>query len=224
MAEQHKYMFETDFTPGVKRLRDEVDLHAEAVPVEAPLPPAVMFSEEELSLARDSAFEEGRAIGFNEGKEAGGTQVAMALESILQSLPAISQAQTQCNEQILADAVKLTLAAIRRALPAMSAKYAFDEVAKVVADLIPHLLDEPRLIVKVALPLVETMRDRLENVANSTGFEGRMVVQEDTRLGPGDCRVEWADGGAERDLSGLLVEMEQIVDHALQSLPVAAGD
>ena len=223
MAEQRRYMFDVDFTPGAPQSpegdADEVAADGEHIShAEPPPPPAPMFSEEELNLARETAFEEGRRIGFAEGQDAGGVQMAQALEAITRSLPAVAEEQSRANDMITNDAIKLAMAAMRRAMPATAEKYAFDEVAKVVADLVPHLLDEPRIIVRVALPLVETMRERLEQVAHSTGFEGRMVVQEDARLGPGDCKVEWADGGAERDLSRVLSEMDQIVDRAFASV------
>ena len=225
MAEQRKYMFEVDFTPGApQRLPEEGRVSTaagvEVAEVEPPPPPAPMFSEEELNLARETAFEEGRRKGFAEGQDAGGIQIAQALEAVTQSLPGVSEEQARANDQIMSESIKLVMATMHRAFPAMAEKHAFDEVAKVVADLVPHLLDEPRIIVRVALPLVETMRERLEQVALSTGFEGRVVVQDDARMGPGDCRVEWADGGAERDLSRLLNEMDQIVERALASIPV----
>ena len=226
MAEQHRYMFDVDFTPAhQKPPKDEPGSVGadDGVSNEPPPPPAPTFSEEELNLARDTAFDEGRRTGYSEGLEAGGVQIANTLQALVQSLPLVVQAQEASNDQILQDSVRLTVATLRRAFPAVAENHAFDEVAKVVADLVPHLLDEPRIIVRVAQPLVETIRERLEQIANSTGFEGRMVVQEDARLKPGDCKVEWADGGAERDVSRLMTEMEQIVDRALKSVSAPAS-
>ena len=31
------------------------------------------------------------------------------------------------------------------------------------------------------------------------GFDGRLIVLAETGLAPGDCRIEWADGGLTRD-------------------------
>ncbi len=176
-----------------------------------------MFSEEELNLAREAAFDEGRGKGFTEGQEDAGLRIAQAIEALIASLPSLSQEQDRANEIILKDAVKLAIAVVKRALPAMAETHAFDEVSKVVADLVPHLLDEPRIIVRVALPLVESIRAHLEQLANQAGFEGRIVVQEDERVALGDCKLEWADGGGERDLGRLMADMDQIVERALAS-------
>lgn len=226
MAEAHKYMFDLDFTPPHQRPKDVEAEGAEAVEaVVEDLPPAPMFTEEELNMARDGAFDEGRRSGYAEGLEAGGSMIAQSLDALVQALPGVVHSQNMANELILHDAVRLTMATLRRALPATAEANAFAEVAKVVADLVPHLLDEPRIIVRVAPVLVDTIRTRLEQIAQSTGFEGRMVVQEDARLNPGDCKVEWADGGAERDLVRMLAEMEEVVDRALASAPVPiSGD
>jgi flagellar assembly protein FliH len=176
-----------------------------------------MFSEEEVNMAREAAFDEGRRSGFSEGQEDAGIRIAQTIEALTAALPMLAEEQARTNALILTDAVKLSLAAVKKALPAMAEKYAFEEVSKVVADLVPHLLDEPRIIVRVALPLVESIRTHLEQVAKSAGFEGRVVVQDDERLGAGDCKVEWADGGGERDLARLMSEMDQVVERALAS-------
>ena len=221
MADPHRYMFDEDFTP-VHNTRplgdDQGDGTGAEGAAEPELPPPPTFSEEELNFARESAFDEGRRAGHAEGLEAGGQQIANVLTVLAQTLPLVAQEQARSNDQILQDAVRLTVATLRRAFPAMAERSAFEEVAKVVADLVPHLLDEPRIIVRVAAALVETIRERLAQIANQTGFEGRIVVQEDARLNPGDCKVEWADGGAERDLARLIGEMEQIVDRAIASM------
>ena len=59
MAEAHKYMFDLDFTPPHQRPKDVEAEGAEAVEaVVEDLPPAPMFTEEELEKAREEAEEE----------------------------------------------------------------------------------------------------------------------------------------------------------------------
>jgi flagellar assembly protein FliH len=109
----------------------------------------------------------------------------------------------------------VALAVLKKVLPAACELHAFDEVTRVVEEVVGHLLDEPRIIVKTAEPLVEAVRERLEAVCASHGFEGRVVVQADARLSPGDCRVEWADGGAERDQARLMADIEATIERSL---------
>ena len=43
------------------------------------------------------------------------------------------------------------------------------------------------------------------------GFEGRLSIQPDAALAPGDCRIEWADGGVIRDRAAALATIGDAV-------------
>ena len=42
------------------------------------------------------------------------------------------------------------------------------------------------------------MREKLEETARLHGFDGRLIVLGEPEIAPGDCRIEWADGGIVR--------------------------
>ena len=107
------------------------------------------------------------------------------------------------------------MAVLKKVLPAACETNAFEEVVRTVQDCFAHVLDEPRIIVRVEQDLVDPVRDRLEAVAGMHGFEGRVVVQPDPRLMRGDCRVEWTDGGAERDQARLIADIEAAVERSV---------
>ncbi|MGE5548818.1 MAG: flagellar assembly protein FliH [Solirubrobacterales bacterium] len=211
-----KFMFDLDFDHPEGR---PVEAELSTAPVESEpepdLPPPPMFTEEELGIARDAAFEEGRQAGLAEAAEMTERMVAQALTTLTGQISSIFQRQDEANDANARNAARVALAVIRKVLPAACEKHAFDEVARVVEEVVGHILDEPRIIVRLAADLVEPVRERLEAVADAHGFEGRVVVQADPRLGPGDCRVEWTDGGAERDQARLMQEIEATVERAL---------
>jgi len=221
MSTFRKYMFDLDFDhphPQQPLAADEVEAeHAEVEPeVEAePEPPPPMFSEEELAFARDAAFEEGRQAGLAEAQEQSERLTATALNALSDQFQNVFHQQAEANDANVAAAVRVAQAVFRKVLPAACGQYAFEEVTRVVEEVVGHVLDEPRIIVKVAEPLMEAVRERLEAVAQSHGFEGRVVVQADNRLRSGDCRVEWTDGGAERDQARLMEEIEATIERAL---------
>ena len=47
--------------------------------------------------------------------------------------------------------------------------------------------------------LYDAAREKLEEIARQTGFEGRLVMLAEPDIAEGDCRIEWADGGVTRD-------------------------
>lgn len=216
MAPYRKYMFDVDFGRPAQAqavvAEPEEDEPEEAV---EPEPPAPTFTEEELSFARDSAFEEGRQAGMGEALEQSERMIATALTALSDQMQTVFRQQEQANDENSRTATRVALAVLKKVLPAACETHAFDEVTRVVEGVVGHLLDEPRIIVKVADPLVEAVRERLEAVCAAHGFEGRVVVQADARLTPGDCRVEWTDGGAERDQARLIQDIEATVERAL---------
>ena len=52
---------------------------------------------------------------------------------------------------------------------------------------------------RIGPDLYDIAKDKLEEIARSRGFEGRLMVLSDDGLAEGDCRIEWADGGLIRD-------------------------
>ncbi|MBI5163513.1 MAG: flagellar assembly protein FliH [Magnetospirillum sp.] len=217
MATIRKYMFDLDFDPHAVRrpVLAEEEARAEERTVEPDEPPAPTFTEEELALARDLAFDEGRRAGLAEGAESTERQIATALGMIAGHFDTLQARQEEANDTAQRNAARVALAVVKKMLPAACEQYAFDEVTRVVEEVVGHILDEPRIIVRVAQALAEPVRERLEAVAEGHGFEGRVVVQADERLAVGDCRVEWTDGGAERDQARLWQEVETVVERAL---------
>jgi flagellar assembly protein FliH len=216
MAELRKYMFDLDFDQPRKRKVEEAAAQPLMVEDEPPPPPAAMFTEEELQIARDAAFEEGRLSGLQEAEELTERLTAMALQTLAGQVVSLFKRQEDANDANARNAVRVAQAVLRRVLPAACEQNAFEEVTRVVEEVIGHILDEPRIIVRVTQPLVEPVREKLEALALDHGFEGRVVVQPDTRLtASSDCRVEWTDGGAERDQARLLAQIEETIEQAL---------
>jgi len=218
-----KYMFDLDFDPpgGSGRPRAavaqeaEVDIAEPAPPPVEAAPPPPTFTEEDLQLVRESAFEEGRRSGLEEAAASAERHLADAMTALTNGLAGLREAEAQSADEAQRVAARVAMAVLRKVLPAACETNAFEEVVKTVLDCFSHVLDEPRIIVRVVADLVEPVRERLEGQAAQHGFEGRVVVQADPRLPPGDCRVEWTDGGAERDQVRLIADIEAAVERAL---------
>lgn len=211
-----KYMFDLDFDnppppPGTVIESEDED---EGEPVEE-VPPPPMFSEEDLLLTREAAFTEGRQVGLDEASTLSERLQAAALAALAQQMDQVRRRQEEANDANARAAVRVAMAVLKKVLPAACERHAFDEVTRVVEEVVGHVLDEPRIIVRVAEPLIAGVRTQLEAVVQGQGFEGRVVFQPDDRLPLGDCRVEWTDGGAERDQARLMADIEAAVERAL---------
>lgn len=211
-----KYMFDLDFDnpPPPPGTVVEIDEENEAEPVEE-VPPPPMFSEEDLLLTREAAFADGRQAGMEEAATLTERLLAASMAALTQQMEQVRRQQEDANDANARAAVRVAMAVLKKVLPAACERHAFDEVTRVVEQVVGHVLDEPRIIVRVAEPLIAGVREQLETVVQGRGFEGRVVFQPDERLPLGDCRVEWNDGGAERDQARLLADIEAAVERAL---------
>ncbi|WP_142848908.1 FliH/SctL family protein [Telmatospirillum sp. J64-1] len=211
-----KFLFDHDFDAPPPAKAAEVPA-AEAQAAEEPeeeeyLPPPPTFSEEELAAAREQSFEAGRQAALQEAAASDERMLAQAIAGLAQALEQIERQQKEANQRIAEDAARIAVAITRKVLPATAERAATDEIEALVAECIPHLLDEERIVLRVPPPLVEEMRQRIEAVTEMSGFEGRMVVAADSRLAGSDCRVEWTDGGADRSLERLWREIDAVIE------------
>jgi flagellar assembly protein FliH len=69
----------------------------------------------------------------------------------------------------------------------------------VLGQCLESLKQEPRLVAYVHSARLDALQERLTQLSASAGFEGRVVLIGDDAMGQSDCRVEWADGGVERE-------------------------
>mgnify|MGYP004704999233 CR=1 FL=1 len=79
------------------------------------------------------------------------------------------------------------------------------------------------VVLRVSQHLFEPIRQRLTELAQKTGFAGKFVLLADDALGPVDCRLEWADGGAERITDRLAREIDAVLERALMT-PSSASE
>jgi flagellar assembly protein FliH len=57
----------------------------------------------------------------------------------------------------------------------------------------------PHIAVRVNEGLYAAAREKVDDIARAHGFAGRLVVLGEPNIAVGDCRIEWADGGVNRD-------------------------
>ena len=66
-------------------------------------------------------------------------------------------------------------------------------------EMVSNAFEWPHVVVRIAEPIYEQARTRLEEIARMQGFEGRLVILAEPGMALGDCRIEWADGGLTRE-------------------------
>jgi flagellar assembly protein FliH len=118
-------------------------------------------------------------------------------------------------------AIALLRAVLQKIVPALCRRDPLAELEALVARCLDETLDEPRIVLRVSDAMFDTMQSRLDAMTTANGYSGKLILIADAALAEGDGRVEWADGGAERDTRRLMAEIDAILLRSLADPPPA---
>ncbi len=199
------------FAPTELEVPEPEDKPAEQPPeMQEPAAPAV--DERELIEEKAKAFSEGEA----QGREAALAEAAASveqrcsalLEDIAAKLPDSLRAEESAYRVASQESLALAQATLKKVFPRLEQRAALAEVEALVEASLAQLRQEPRVVLRLPDALLDPMRERLDGLTQSHGFEGKVVLLADPELGPSDVRVEFADGGMERCARQLWSEIE----------------
>jgi flagellar assembly protein FliH len=214
MAVVRKFLFDNDFGEApqstVGGARPKGGTHGGSNAPVVPAPP--MYNEAEMQgacdVARRQGEEAGATRGRNEAVAAFDKQVASALTAIAQQTAAIAKG-VAAEAAAASKSVDLTLAIVRKLHPALVERQGLAEIETVLGQCLESLKQEPRLVAYVHSARLDALQERLAQLSASSGFEGRVVLIGDDEMGQSDCRVEWADGGVEREAGRIWRAIEE---------------
>ncbi len=212
MSMSEKFLFDTSFEPE--------DMDRSVMPGQKPAKPK--FREEDLERARTEGLAAGKESGRQEAMQSIEQQISQALSTISEKLTGLSLAQVQASERQIRGAIDAALTVMRKMFPRLAGRHGLAEIESVVCDCLERLRTEPRIVIRIADSLLDQVEQRVSQLAARAGFEGKIVFLSQEGLHPGDIRVEWADGGAERDSDRVWHEIDQINTRTLAPTQPAA--
>jgi flagellar assembly protein FliH len=211
MAQGVKFLFDYSFDESAKPDPEPCDETAARM--------------EQLRAEIDAAYARGREDGLAEAASSDARRAADAAVRMTEQLAALEKSRAEIERSMTDAAIRLSIAVLRKLLPSLERQSALTEIEVVFADCLRRVLDEPRIVVRVADDLLDPMQQRVDRAAREAGFQGKVVLVAEDGLGASDCRIEWADGGAERKLERIWFEVEELVRRALHdhSVPMNAA-
>ncbi|MGQ9370968.1 FliH/SctL family protein [Azospirillum sp. A39] len=242
MTSVRKFLFDESFDVDHPRAAPDPYLAApEPEPEPEPAePPPPVFSEAEVEAARRAGyaegekagssvgygkgFAEGHAAGRKDGLEAGRAEMAKtneartaaALERIAAGVDQLLAERHATNAMRQDQPVHIALAIVRKLMPELARRGGLAEIEALVRGCVMELIDEPRLVVRVADDAREAVSGTLDAMAGR-GFGAKLMVVGEPSLAAGDCRIEWAEGGVERDTARLLADIEHCAARLLSA-------
>jgi flagellar assembly protein FliH len=194
MAATAKFLFDEDFASGEKPTITLVE------------------ADRRRADAESQAYRKGFAAGENQAQSDAAERVAAALGLIADAMGRLEQALGGIAARLETEAVQVAVAVAGKLAPELIAREPFAEISALAIESFNHLVKVPHVAVHIGADIYDTAKTKLEEIALSRGFEGRLMVQSDPSMAPGDCRIEWADGGVARDRAATLAVIDDVVD------------
>lgn len=163
------------------------------------------FSPEEVESIRRDTLAEGKAD--TEAQAAAAR--AMALSAIAQGLTQILAQMDAALTTLRQESAQIALDVARKVATNALQAQPLEEVEALVADCLHKLHREPRLVVRLSPDCAEALRTDIDALCQQHGYAGRIVIVPEPALSGADCRVEWADGGIERDLAATFAAIDE---------------
>ena len=200
MTASAKYMFDEDFATGVKPTITVIEADRRRVDAEA------------------QAHRKGFTAGLAQAQGEANQRIATALGLIADNLSRLDRALTGIETRLETEAVQVSVAVAAKLAPELIAREPYTEISALATECFRHLVATPHVVVHVGTDIYDLAKERLEETAKAGGFEGRLVVMSDAAMAPGDCRIEWADGGVKRDEAATLSAINDTVARYVAAL------
>ena len=165
----------------------------------------------ELSGRLTDAEDRGYGNGLAAARSEADARAAAALERIAAGLDELNRGFSAIEARLEIEAIEVAVAVARKLAPELIAREPFAEISALAANCFRNLVAAPHVVVRINDALYTDARERLEEIARMRGFDGRLVVLAEPDVAPGDCRIEWADGGLKRERAAVEAAIEDAV-------------
>jgi flagellar assembly protein FliH len=180
-----------------------------------PAPPEPTYSLAELQSAENAARDQGYAEGVASTERLTQARLVEATEALRAQMHAIGDTQARAMEAVERQAAHLTLLSLRKLFPAYLERSGTQEIEALLHAAFEQALDEPRILVRCPEDVREALEPVIHRTAELAGFDGKLSIISDPGLARTDCRIEWAEGGIERDTRAFLAAVEKAIGGSL---------
>ncbi|BEV44982.1 FliH/SctL family protein [Afipia carboxidovorans] len=208
MSAPAKFLFDMDFT----------------APANTERPASRAEIAQQVAEAEARAFREGFAAAQREASVESDRRSALAMEEISIAMRALAASFKTVEGRVETEAVDVAVATARKLARELVAAEPLTEIMALVADCLRHLTSTPHIAIRVNDALYDRARERIEDLARRSGFEGRLVILAEPEIEVSDCKIEWADGGCTLDHAATNARIGELVERYMAARNQAGRD
>ncbi|NBX74339.1 MAG: hypothetical protein EBQ89_08605 [Alphaproteobacteria bacterium] len=194
----------TQNDPSVRKFNFGRSFDASAMAAETQKAKPPTFTQQQLDDAKSAGYAEGLAAGQKVAEE----NISALLKKLHDQFKQAFEQQVQGQSRHDQTASELALQLMRKLLPAYEAEFGLTEISFLIQETLQELSQEPRLVVRVADSMFDAVNERLAKLTERAAFAGKIILLAENAMGPSDVKIEWADGGLERDMAALVQSLE----------------
>jgi flagellar biosynthesis/type III secretory pathway protein FliH len=183
---------------------EDFDIEEPDVTLAPPPEPDVIephFSAADMEAVRDEAWSGGRQAGIAEANAGLAAALARAMAGIRLALIERNSEARECAERAGTGLARVLIASMAGVLPALCRDHGEAEARAVVQAILPELIREPAIAIRIHPRLSDAMREELLRL--DPVLSPRVSVVATDAVAFGDVRIDWEDGTAQRDAAAM---------------------
>lgn len=164
-----------------------------------------------LEAARREGFEAGRVDGEK-------TELARTAQALLAASEAIGQKTAQLlgtfdkmSKATMGEAIGLSHVVAKKLTTQLIIREPVAELELLIAECLASIDKAPHLVVRCHPDIADAVRETAEQQMNTSGFDGRLIILGEPDIALGDGRIEWVDGGIERNSETISNEIDGVI-------------
>lgn len=177
---------------------------------------------EELTAVRAAARAQGFEEGYTQAKQELEAATLACLQQLLAQMGGVTAEMERVKRDLAAEAAALVVPMAEAMAGMEIQRRPHDLLDRFVQQVFEEHATEPRLVIRVADTLLDAVKGRVESLAAAYGFQGRLIFLAEATLAPGDCLIEWPDGGIEVRAAHRLAQVREKAEAFIASLEQGA--
>jgi flagellar assembly protein FliH len=207
MSPPAKFLFDRDFA-ATAEVKPSVSLTAH---------------EAKLTEADAAGYQRGYAVAKAEILAEAEQRAAAALERVAAVLEILMRGLNGVEARLETEAVDVAVAVGKKLAAALVEREPLAEISALAMECFRHLATAPHVVVRVNDAQHATVGKPIEDMVRARGLASHLVVLAEPEIKTGDCRIEWADGGVNRDRSTTEAVIDEAVSRYVKARLAAAG-
>lgn len=185
-------------------------------PVKTPEPEIIediiTFTEEEVAEKENKARTEGYEAGYQQAKNEQQEERNRLLAEINNRLMLLSADNEAQNQKADNQVIMLSREVIHKLVPVIEEQEAQQLVTEFLEKNFSQFKNESRLAFYFHPEALPYIQEEIARLANIHDYEGKISLHKDDNMQISDCRIEWENGGVERNSAQMLDKIDNIYE------------